>query len=96
MHIYEADLSSQESVGRFVSRVLADGHRIDILLNWEGVQHRMGSHRFQIDAFNHVRSRFGPFSNPCISVITDMQVIQVNLTTVFTLCQDAGAHKLFG
>lgn len=36
VHVYEGDQSSQESVGRLVSRVLADGHRSDVLLNCGG------------------------------------------------------------
>ncbi|KAF2016892.1 NAD(P)-binding protein [Aaosphaeria arxii CBS 175.79] len=72
--IYTADLSSTTSVASLVPAILADGHRIHILLNCGGIQRRHPSHQF-------------PDS--------DWQaVLQVNLTSVFTLCRDVGAHML--
>ncbi|CAF9922339.1 MAG: hypothetical protein ALECFALPRED_002061 [Alectoria fallacina] len=72
--IYEADLSSEESVAALVPAILRDGYRIDILLNCAGVQRRHPSHEFPIQEWN--------------------EILQVNLTTVFTLCRDVGAHML--
>ncbi|KAM0803442.1 2-deoxy-d-gluconate 3-dehydrogenase-like protein [Usnea florida] len=72
--IYEANLSSEESVAALVPSILHDGYRIDILLNCAGVQRRYPSHQFPAQEWN--------------------EVLQVNLTTVFTLCRDVGAHML--
>ena len=72
--VYTADLSSTSSVSALVPKILADGHRIHILLNCGGIQKRHPAHQFP-DA--------------------DWQdVLQVNLTSVFTLCRDVGAHML--
>lgn len=72
--IYVADLASHESIKQLVPKVLADGHRIDILLNCGGIQRRHPAHQFPDDDW--------------------AEVLQVNLTTVFTLCRDVGAHML--
>lgn len=72
--IYTADLSSAPSVGALLPTILADGHRIHILLNCAGIQRR------------HPAAAF-PDSDWA-------DVLQVNLTTVFTLCRDVGAHML--
>lgn len=52
--IYEADLSSEESVAALVPAVLHDGHRIDILVNCAGVQRRHPSHQFPSQEWNEV------------------------------------------
>ncbi|KAF1350396.1 NAD(P)-binding protein [Lizonia empirigonia] len=72
--IYTADLSSNESVTALTPKILADGHRIHILLNCGGVQKRHPAHQFPDADWN--------------------AVLQVNLTSVFTLCRDVGAHML--
>lgn len=72
--IYTADLSSNSSVAELTPKILADGHRIHILLNCGGIQKRHPAHQFPDDDWN--------------------AVLQVNLTSVFTLCRDVGAHML--
>ena len=52
--IYEADLSSEESVAALIPAILHDGHRIDILLNCAGVQNRHPCHRFPSHDWNEV------------------------------------------
>ncbi|RAL15948.1 2-deoxy-D-gluconate 3-dehydrogenase [Aspergillus homomorphus CBS 101889] len=44
--IYDADLSSRESVSALTPRILADGHDINILVNCAGIQRRHPSHEF--------------------------------------------------
>ena len=72
--IYTADLSSTSSVSSLVPSILADGHRIHILLNCGGIQKRHPAHQFPDDDW--------------------AAVLQVNLTSVFALCRDVGAHML--
>jgi len=64
--IYTADLSSNDSVAHLTPKILADGHRIHILLNCGGIQKRHPAHQFPDSDWN--------------------AVLQVNLTSVFTLC----------
>ena len=52
--IYEADLSSEESVAALVPAIIHDGYRIDILLNCAGVQKRHPSHQFPSQDWNEV------------------------------------------
>ncbi|KFY80112.1 hypothetical protein V499_01001 [Pseudogymnoascus sp. VKM F-103] len=72
--IYTADLASQESVAGILPKILADDHKITILLNCAGIQRRHPSEKFPSNDWD--------------------EVLQVNLTTVFTLCRDVGAHML--
>ncbi|KAF2272806.1 NAD(P)-binding protein [Westerdykella ornata] len=44
--IYTADLSSPSSVSSLIPTILADGHRIHILLNCAGIQRRHPAHEF--------------------------------------------------
>ena len=52
--IYEADLSSKESVAALVPAILHDGYRIDILLNCAGAQRRHPSHQFPSHEWDEV------------------------------------------
>jgi len=90
-HIYEADLSSSDSLSSLLPEILGDGHRIDILLNCAGVQRRHASHQFPIDDWNEGR-RTSSYTICTCDIYT--QVLAVNLTAVFTLCRDVGAHML--
>ncbi|KAK5656538.1 hypothetical protein OQA88_4517 [Cercophora sp. LCS_1] len=72
--IYAADLSSPASVSALVPTILADNHKIRILINCAGIQRRHPCESFPDADFN--------------------AVIQVNLTSVFTLTRDVGAHML--
>ena len=72
--IYTADLSSPPSLSTLVPAILADGHRINILLNCGGIQRRHPAHQFPSSDWD--------------------TVLQVNLSAVFTLCRDVGAHML--
>ncbi|KAI8935001.1 hypothetical protein NX059_008667 [Plenodomus lindquistii] len=72
--IYVADLSSPSSLTALVPKILADGHRIHILLNCGGIQKRHPAHQFPDSDWD--------------------AVLQVNLTSVFQLCRDVGAHML--
>lgn len=72
--IYTADLSSPPSLSTLVPTILADGHRISILLNCGGIQRRHPAHEFPSSDWD--------------------AVLQVNLSAVFTLCRDVGAHML--
>ncbi|OCK88700.1 NAD(P)-binding protein [Cenococcum geophilum 1.58] len=72
--IYTADLSSPPSLSTLVPTILADGHRISILLNCGGIQRRHPAHEFPSADWD--------------------AVLQVNLSAVFTLCRDVGAHML--
>lgn len=75
-----------------VSTVLKDGHDIDILLNCAGIQRRHPSHIFPQEDWDEVSTSIP--SNVKQILIYRVQVIQVNLTTIFTLCRDFGAHML--
>lgn len=72
--IYTADLSSKESVKELVPKILADGHRIHILVNAAGIQRRNKAEMFTGEDWD--------------------EVLQVNLSSVFTLCREVGAHML--
>lgn len=72
--IYTADLSSPPSLSTLVPTILADGHRISILLNCGGIQRRHPAHEFPSSDWD--------------------AVLQVNLSAVFTLCRDVGAHMI--
>ncbi|KAF2847173.1 NAD(P)-binding protein [Plenodomus tracheiphilus IPT5] len=72
--IYTADLSSPSSITALLPTILADGHRIHILLNCGGIQKRHPAHQFPDADWD--------------------AVLQVNLTSVFQLCRDVGAHML--
>ncbi|KFY90922.1 hypothetical protein V498_05765 [Pseudogymnoascus sp. VKM F-4517 (FW-2822)] len=72
--IYTADLASQESVVGLLPKILANDHKITILLNCAGIQRRHPSDKFPSADWD--------------------EVLQVNLTTVFTMCRDVGAHML--
>lgn len=52
--VYEADLSSTESVAALVPAILKDGHRIDILLNCAGIQRRHLSEQFPLTDWSEV------------------------------------------
>ncbi|KAF2655941.1 NAD(P)-binding protein [Lophiostoma macrostomum CBS 122681] len=52
--IYVADLSSPSSVSSLVPNILADGHRIHILLNCGGIQRRHPAHQFPDDDWHAV------------------------------------------
>ncbi|QIW96845.1 hypothetical protein AMS68_002363 [Peltaster fructicola] len=52
--IYIADLASTESIKALVPRVLADGHKIDILLNCGGIQRRHPAHQFPDEDWDEV------------------------------------------
>lgn len=52
--IYVADLSSAPSVSSLVPQILADGHRIHILLNCGGIQRRHPAHQFPDDDWHAV------------------------------------------
>ena len=52
--IYTADLSSQPSVSALVPKVLADGHKIQILVNCAGIQRRHPCEKFPDSDFNEV------------------------------------------
>ena len=75
-----------------VPTILNDGYRIDILLNCAGVQKRHQCHRFPTHDWNEVDgyalTSFFQNAEPLL------QILQVNLTAVFTLCRDVGAHML--
>ncbi|KAJ5935057.1 hypothetical protein N7466_004604 [Penicillium verhagenii] len=96
--IYTADLASQASVSSLVATVVQDGHDIDILLNCAGIQRRHPSHLFPQEDWDEVTlpapeaERSEKIS--IINLFHRFQVIQVNLTTVFTLCRDVGAYML--
>ncbi|KAF7558523.1 hypothetical protein G7046_g5634 [Stylonectria norvegica] len=52
--VYTADLSNQESVAALVPKVLADGHKIQILVNCAGIQKRHPCEEFPDKDFNEV------------------------------------------
>ncbi|KAF2730480.1 NAD(P)-binding protein [Polyplosphaeria fusca] len=52
--IYTADLSSAQSVGELVPKVLQDGHKIHILLNCGGIQRRHPAHKFPTNDWEEV------------------------------------------
>ncbi|KAE8447476.1 hypothetical protein EG329_010749 [Mollisiaceae sp. DMI_Dod_QoI] len=87
--IYTADLSSQEEVKALTPKILADGHKISILVNCAGIQKRHPSAEFPDHDWNEVLPLL---SSPLFA--QTQRVIQVNLTTVFTLCRDIGSHML--
>ncbi|KAK0316545.1 hypothetical protein LTR01_000294 [Friedmanniomyces endolithicus] len=52
--IYTADLASNDSMKALTPKILADGHRIHILLNCGGIQRRHPAHQFPDDDWNEV------------------------------------------
>lgn len=52
--VYTADLSSPASVGTLVPKILADGHKIRILVNCAGIQRRHPCEEFPDQDFNDV------------------------------------------
>jgi 2-dehydro-3-deoxy-D-gluconate 5-dehydrogenase len=93
--IYTADLSSAADVAKLAPKILADGHKVRILVNCAGIQRRHPSAEFPDSDFNEVSSSTMPRSLGGGCTLTAFeQVIQVNLNTVFTLCRDFGAHML--
>ncbi|KXX78827.1 Gluconate 5-dehydrogenase [Madurella mycetomatis] len=52
--VYTADLSSAEDVANLVPRILADGHKIRILVNCAGIQRRHPCEKFPDSDFNQV------------------------------------------
>jgi 2-deoxy-D-gluconate 3-dehydrogenase len=88
--IYVADLASKEDVAGLTPSILKDGHKITILVNCAGIQRRHPSAQFPDSDWNEVRPnmRFEKAGN------LHSKVLQVNLSTVFTLCRDVGAHML--
>ena len=90
--VYTADLSSQEAVAALTPAILKDGHKIHILVNCAGIQRRHPSAQFPDNDWNEVSGRVQQRSDQ--NLTSGIQVIQVNLNTVFTLCRDVGAHIL--
>ena len=72
--------------------ILKDGYKIHILVNCAGIQRRHPSSQFPDNDWNEVR----PYQLSIGEKRADrrIEVIQVNLNTVFTLCRDVGAHML--
>lgn len=54
MSIYTADLADPASVAKIVPNVLADGHKITILVTCAGIQRRHPCHQFPDSDFNEV------------------------------------------
>lgn len=52
--VYTADLSSPEDVRGLVPKVLADGHKIRVLINCAGIQIRHACEVFPDEDFNKV------------------------------------------
>ena len=90
--VYTADLASQEQVAALTPSILKDGHKINILVNCAGIQRRHPSAVFPDNDWNEV-SRFSAMLLLRLTFWL-VQVLQVNLSTVFTLCRDVGAHML--
>jgi 2-deoxy-D-gluconate 3-dehydrogenase len=94
--IYTADLSSQAEVAALTPAILKDGHKINILVNCAGIQRRHPSAEFPDNDWNEVMP-FSPVPKRKQreeKLTLTAKVLQVNLTTVFTLCRDIGAHML--
>ncbi|KAL2075211.1 hypothetical protein VTL71DRAFT_153 [Oculimacula yallundae] len=72
--VYTADLASDAEVSALASKILGDGHDVDILVTCAGIQRRHPAHIFPKSDWD--------------------EVLQVNLSTVFTLCRDFGAYML--
>ncbi|KAI1331616.1 2-deoxy-D-gluconate 3-dehydrogenase [Xylariaceae sp. FL0255] len=54
VHIYTADLASQEAVDGLAKHILADGHDVDILVTCAGIQRRHPAHVFPMSDWNEV------------------------------------------
>jgi len=52
--IWTCDLSDADAVSELTPRILADGHKITILLNSAGIQHRCSSEDFRTDDWSRV------------------------------------------
>ncbi|MDI1486820.1 MAG: hypothetical protein OHK93_006082 [Ramalina farinacea] len=72
--VYAANLASNDSIDDLTKVLLADGHRIDILVNCAGIQRRHASHEFPNEDWD--------------------EILQVNLSAVFKLSRNVGAHML--
>lgn len=52
--VYAANLASNDSIDDLTKVLLADGHRIDILVNCAGIQRRHASHEFPNEDWDEV------------------------------------------
>ncbi|CAK7201487.1 hypothetical protein SEUCBS139899_004192 [Sporothrix eucalyptigena] len=52
--VYNVDVSSRESVAALIPAILADGHRIDVLVNCAGIQRRHPAHQFPTSDWDEV------------------------------------------
>ncbi|EEH09755.1 2-deoxy-D-gluconate 3-dehydrogenase [Histoplasma capsulatum G186AR] len=97
--IHVADLANQESVKRIIPTIARAGRGMDILLNCAGVQRRHPSESFPDDDWDEPTIARFPHRTlqntlPSSTTVTSFSVLQVNLTSVFTLCREFGAYLL--
>jgi len=74
VHGMHVNLADRESLVRVFGQAVSLLHRVDILVNAQGIQRRFKAEEFPLSAWD--------------------EVIEVNLTSVFELCQLAGRHML--
>lgn len=55
-YVYTADLADQSSVDALTSKVLGDGHDVDILVTCAGIQRRHPAHEFPMSDWDEVNS----------------------------------------
>lgn len=91
--IYVADLASDAEVSTVTRKILDDDHDVDILVTCAGIQRRHPSHLFPKSDWDEVHA-MGPDAMILYMLTLSTQVLQVNLSTVFTLCRDVGAYML--
>jgi len=85
-------LASDEEVSGLTARILKDSHPIDILVSCAGIQRRHPSHLFPKKDWDEVSNKIPSFVVQAFNTLS--KVLQVNLSTVFTLCRDVGAYML--
>ena len=86
--IYIADLSSSKSISALVPEILKDGFRTDVLLNYTTETSESSISNRCLESSLH------PVSWSFALTKFVLQVLQVNLTSIFTMCRDVGAHML--
>jgi 2-deoxy-D-gluconate 3-dehydrogenase len=90
-------LSDRDALKALIPAIVKDGETPDILLNCAGIQRRHPSEKFPDDDWDEVFILL-PSSHPStivfLTILRHQQVIQINLTSVFTLCREFGAYLL--
>ncbi|WEW54756.1 short chain alcohol dehydrogenase [Emydomyces testavorans] len=97
--IHVAELLDREAVRRIIPSIVESGQRLDILLNCAGIQRRHLAEEFPDGDWDEVVILSDYVASPVSDTaeaypLFKQQVLQINLTAVFTLCREFGAYLL--